>query len=67
MDLAGRNPDYLLQDLYEKIAQGNYPSWKLTVQVLTQKQCNSLSFSPFDPTKVIRVTDNEFEKLKLFM
>jgi len=51
-NLTGTNPDYLLQDLYENIAQQNYPSWTLTVQILTVEQANSLPFNPFDATKV---------------
>lgn len=52
-DLAAANPDYLVQDLYDNIAKKNYPSWTLTVQVLTPKQAESLHFNPFDSTKVI--------------
>lgn len=52
IDLAGRNPDYLLQDLYDNIAQQNFPSWTLTVQILTPEQVENLEFSPFDSTKV---------------
>ncbi len=51
-DLAAQNPDYHIQDLYENIAKKNYPSWTLTVQVLTPNQAKSLHFNPFDSTKV---------------
>lgn len=53
LDLSGRNPDYLLQDLYESIAQQNYPSWTLTVQILTPEQAANTNFNPFDATKVM--------------
>lgn len=52
LDLAGRNPDFLIQDLYDNIAQGNYPSWTLTAQILTPEQADRLSFNPFEATKV---------------
>ncbi len=52
LELSGGSPDYLLQDLYENIAQQNYPSWTLTAQILSVEQSNSLNFNPFDPTKV---------------
>lgn len=55
MELAGRNPDYLLQDLYENIAQQNYPSWTLTVQIMTPEQTENANFNPFDSTKVILI------------
>lgn len=35
-ELAGSNPDYAIQDLYNAIAKGNYPSWTLYVQVTCQ-------------------------------
>ncbi|XP_037035588.1 catalase-like [Bradysia coprophila] len=68
MEMAGRNPDYLLQDLYENIAQRNYPSWTFTAQILTPQQANTLRFNPFDPTK-IWFTDEipEYEVGKLIL
>lgn len=52
MELTATNPDYYVQDLYESIAQGKFPTWTLTAQVLTPKQAKSLHFNPFDSTKV---------------
>lgn len=40
------------RDLYENIEAGNYPSWDLKVQIMTQEQAQKLSYSPFDLTKV---------------
>lgn len=50
--LAGENPDYAIQDLYNAIANGNFPSWTLYIQVMTVEEAEKVSFNPFDVTKV---------------
>lgn len=50
--LAGENPDYLTQDLFENIEKGNYPSWTCYVQTMTPEQAEAAPFSVFDLTKV---------------
>ncbi|CAK4493584.1 unnamed protein product [Aphanomyces euteiches] len=53
--LAGTNPDYAIQDLYEAIARKEYPTWTLYIQVMTQAQAEqhlAQGFNPFDVTKV---------------
>jgi catalase len=50
--LAGDNPDYSIQDLYNAIANGNFPSWTLYLQVMTPEQADNCKFNPFDVTKI---------------
>jgi catalase len=50
--LAGENPDYATQDLYNAIANGNFPSWTLYLQIMTVEQAETNKFNPFDVTKV---------------
>nr|AGH07917.1 catalase [Brachionus calyciflorus] len=50
--LAGENPDYATEDLYNSIANGNYPSWTLYIQVMTYEEAEKCKFNPFDLTKV---------------
>ncbi|XP_014252231.1 catalase-like [Cimex lectularius] len=50
--LAGTDPDFFARDLYNAIATGNYPSWNMSVQILNQHQVSSMSWNPFDPTKM---------------
>ncbi|CDQ21482.1 catalase [Halobacillus karajensis] len=50
--MAGENPDYKTQDLYESIEKGNYPSWKVYVQIMPIKDADTYRFDPFDVTKV---------------
>lgn len=50
--LAGTQPDYALEDLYNAIASGNYPSWTFYIQTMTPEQAKQVNFNPFDITKV---------------
>lgn len=50
--LASEDPDYALRDLYNAIANGNYPSWSFYIQVMTFEQAERFPFNPFDLTKV---------------
>lgn len=40
------------RDLYEAIERGDYPKWKLYIQVMTEEQANNMPYNPFDLTKV---------------
>ncbi|XP_037900229.1 catalase-like [Glossina fuscipes] len=55
--LACRDPDYCTRDLFNSIRNGNYPSWTLYVQLLTQQQAKNLNFDAFDPTKIWPYTE----------
>ncbi|XP_018322499.1 catalase-like [Agrilus planipennis] len=50
--IAGEDPDYFTRDLYNSIAAGNYPSWRMFIQVMTQKQALESPFDPFDVSKI---------------
>jgi len=50
--LKGSDPDCVTRDLYQAIEQGNYPSWRLEVQIMTPEQAEEYRFDPFDITKV---------------
>jgi catalase len=49
--LAGTNPDYSIQDLYDAIARAEFPSWDLYVQIMTFDQAEAHPQNPFDITK----------------
>ncbi len=51
-ELAAEDPDYANRDLLDSINKGNFPSWTLYMQVMTFRQAESVSFNPFDITKV---------------
>jgi len=50
--LAGENPDYHTEDLFNAIEKGDYPAWKLYVQIMPLEDANTYRFDPFDVTKV---------------
>jgi len=50
--LKGEDPDHATRDLYQSIERGEYPSWRLEVQIMTPEQAKEYRFDPFDITKV---------------
>ncbi|HLS35479.1 MAG TPA: catalase [Bacillota bacterium] len=40
------------RDLYEAIENGNYPKWKMYIQVMTEEEAREMPYNPFDLTKV---------------
>ena len=46
------DPDHATRDLHEAIARGDYPSWRLEMQIMTPEQAKDYRFDPFDITKV---------------
>lgn len=50
--LAGTDPDHATRDLFESIRRGEYPAWKVYVQIMTPEDAKTYRFDPFDITKV---------------
>ena len=50
--LAGTNPDYAIEDLFVSIKNGDFPSWKMYVQIMPEAEAESYAINPFDVTKV---------------
>jgi catalase len=50
--LAGADPDNTTRDLYNSIAAGDFPAWKVSVQIMTPEEAPHYRFDPFDITKV---------------
>jgi len=50
--LAGEDPDYAQRDLFNAIEQGNYPKWRVCVQIMPEQSAYSYAINPFDVTKV---------------
>ncbi|TFV91583.1 catalase, partial [Oxalobacteraceae bacterium OM1] len=40
------------RDLFDNIAQGNYPAWRMCVQVMPERDAATYRINPFDLTKV---------------
>ena len=50
--LAGEDAEFHRRDLFDAIARGDHPQWKLTVQVMPYEEAKTYRFNPFDLTKV---------------
>ena len=50
--LIGQDRETHHRDLFEAIERGDFPRWKLYVQVMTQEQAETFRWNPFDLTKV---------------
>lgn len=50
--LIGRDRESHQRDLFGAIARGEYPKWKVSLQVMTQAQAETFRWNPFDLTKV---------------
>jgi catalase len=50
--LAGDNPDYHTEDLFHAIDKGDFPAWRLHVQIMPFEDAETYRFDPFDVTKV---------------
>ena len=50
--MAAEDPDFHRRDLWESIASGEAPEWRLEVQVMPFEDAASYRFNPFDVTKV---------------
>ena len=51
-ELAGKDPDYAQRDLFNSIAQGDFPKWRVCVQIMLEKDAETYRINPFDLTKV---------------
>lgn len=40
------------RDLYEAIEKGDFPKWKMYVQIMTEEEANNMPYNPFDLTKI---------------
>ena len=50
--LAGTNPDYATEDLFKTIEAGDFPQWRVHVQIMPEMEAESYAVNPFDVTKV---------------
>jgi catalase len=56
-ELVGKDRESHQRDLYEAIENGDFPRWKLFVQLMPEADAATYKFHPFDLTKVWRKGD----------
>ncbi|WP_149499451.1 catalase [Roseiconus lacunae] len=52
IEMAGKAPDYSTRDLFDAIESGDYPRWKLSIQMMPESDAENYKWHPFDLTKV---------------
>ncbi|GBP10391.1 Catalase [Eumeta japonica] len=65
--IAGLDPDYATRDLYNAIGNGNFPSWTISIQVMTIEDVKNARFDPFDVTKVLPLDEYPLRPLGRFV
>jgi catalase len=50
--MRGKDPDYAQRDLFDAIKTGNFPKWRVSVQIMPEKESETYRVNPFDLTKV---------------
>lgn len=50
--MAGEDLDLHRRDLFTSIAKGDFPKWKVQIQIMPEKDAQTYSIHPFDLTKV---------------
>lgn len=53
LKIAGRDPDFHRRDLWEAIAQGQFPEWELGIQAVPAGREDEFGVDLLDPTKLI--------------
>lgn len=51
-ELVGQDRESSQRDLYEAIEEGNFPRWKMFVQIMPEADAAKVPYHPFDLTKV---------------
>ena len=55
--LIGKDRESHQRDLYEAIERGEFPKWKMYVQIMPEAEAEKVPYHPFDLTKVWRKGD----------
>jgi len=50
--IKGEDADYAQRDLFEHIDKGDFPKWKVSIQVMPEAEAANYKWNPFDLTKV---------------
>ncbi len=51
-ELAGTDPDYATRDLHDAIERGDFPQWRISIQIMPEAEAETYPIHPFDLTKV---------------
>ncbi len=57
VQVVGKSRESTQEDLYYAIEKGDFPKWKMQIQVMAERDAETAKFNPFDLTKVWPHTD----------
>jgi Catalase len=49
--IVGEDREYSQRDLFENIEKGNFPKWRMCVQIMPEQEAKTYRYNPFDLTK----------------
>ena len=64
--IQGIEPRWATKDLFNAIDQGNYPSWTMHIQTMTDEQAADFKWDPFDLTKIWPHADFPLQRVGKF-
>jgi catalase len=50
--MRGQDPDYAQRDLFNAIQSGEFPKWRVSIQIMPEKEADTYQVNPFDLTKI---------------
>ena len=50
--IVAKDREHSQRDLFDHIAAGDFPKWKMSVQIMSEEDAKTYRFNPFDLTKV---------------
>ncbi|CAL5870521.1 uncharacterized protein PFLUO_LOCUS4758 [Penicillium psychrofluorescens] len=51
-EIARKNPDYMIQNMFEAIERGDYPVWNVYVQLMSPEEAEKYEWNIFDMNKI---------------
>ncbi len=51
-EMRGIDPDYAQRDLFDAIKKGDFPKWRVAMQIMPEAEAETYHINPFDLTKV---------------
>jgi catalase len=63
IDMLGDDPDFSTRDLFEAIERGEFPKWRVCVEIMDDGQASAFPYNPFDLTKFGRRSSSRCTKL----
>lgn len=64
--MAGKEPDWYIKDLYDAIERKDFPSWDVYVQIIPYEEGLNYKYDIFDVTKVVSQHDYPLQKIGKF-